>query len=49
MKNEYKQLNPVTNKDDIGVAINLLIQDNIKKARKDVEMMAKKIIESVWS
>ena len=31
MKNEYKQLNPVTNKDDIGVAINLLIQDNIKK------------------
>ncbi len=31
MKNEYKQLNPVSNKDDIGVAINLLIQDNIKK------------------
>src|SRR5574344_377235 len=31
MKNDYKQLNPVTNKDDIGVAINLLIQDNIKK------------------
>lgn len=31
MKNEYKQLNSVTNKDDIGVAINLLIQDNIKK------------------
>ena len=31
MTNEYKQLNPVTNKDDIGTAINLLIQDNIKK------------------
>ena len=31
MATEYKQLNPVTNKDDIGVAINLLIQDNIKK------------------
>ena len=31
MTTEYKQLNPVTNKDDIGVAINLLIQDNIKK------------------
>lgn len=31
MKNDYKQLAPITNKDDIGVAINLLIQDNIKK------------------
>ena len=31
MTTDYKQLNPVTNKDDIGVAINLLIQDNIKK------------------
>lgn len=31
MKTEYKQLNPVSNKDDVGVAINLLIQDNIKK------------------
>lgn len=31
MTTDYKQLNSLANKDDIGVAINLLIQDNIKK------------------